>query len=82
MTASYELICFLAWPLPGTAVGILCNCLVRTLPYAEYTVFIRDMIIPLVRSKGYPPRASDLTRPPAMATAKGCLLYTSDAADE
>ena len=38
MTASNEFICFLAWPLPETALGILCNCLVGALPHAHYAV--------------------------------------------
>ena len=65
MTASNELICFPVWPLPETAMGLLCNCLMGALPQT-----LRDPIIPLVRSKGSPPRTNDLTRPPVAATAK------------
>ena len=68
MTASNELIWFLGWSLPETAVGILCNCPVGALPYTRHT--LRDTIIPLVRSQGSPPRTNDTTRPPAMVTAK------------
>ena len=38
-----ELIYFLVWPLPETAMGLLCNCLVGALPY---TLLIGDTIIP------------------------------------
>ena len=31
MTASNELICFPVWPLPETAIGLLCNCLMGAL---------------------------------------------------
>ena len=51
MTASNELICFPLWPLPETAMGLPCNCLMGALPQT-----LRDPIIPLVRSKGSPPR--------------------------
>ena len=43
---------FLVWPLPETAMGLLCNCLVGALPYTWYT--LRDTIIPLVRREGFP----------------------------
>ena len=81
MTASNELICFPVWPLPETAMGLVCNCLMGALPQT-----LRDPIIPLVRSKGSPPRTYDPTRPPVAATAKkqkqktvrmypGCLAH-------
>ena len=28
----------LVWPLPETAMGILCNCLEGALPYAHYVI--------------------------------------------
>ena len=34
--ASDKIICFLVWPLPETATGILCNCLVGAFPYTHY----------------------------------------------
>ena len=37
MTASNALIYFLVWPLPETAMGIPCNCLVGALPYMVHT---------------------------------------------
>ena len=84
MTASNELICFPECPLPETAMGLLCNCscLMGALPLP--LTLLRDPIIPLVRSKGYPPRNNDLTRPPVAATAPsppkegmhpGCLAH-------
>ena len=69
MTASNSLICFLVWPLPETAKGILQYVTVSWMPYQVNTT-VRDAIAPLVRSSGCPPRTKDLTRPPAMATAK------------
>ena len=59
-------------------MGVLCNGLVGVLPYTWYTV--RDTIIPLVRRKGSPRTKNDLTRPPAVVTAKkkrypDCLAY-------
>ena len=42
----YELTYFLVWPLPGTAMGILCNCLVGAFPTYQYT--LRGTIISLV----------------------------------
>ena len=65
MTATNSLICFPVRPLPETAMSILCNCLVGALPST-----LRDPIIPLVRSKGSPPRTNGLSRPPVAATAK------------
>ena len=38
-----ELIYFLMWPLPQTAMGLLCDCFVGALPYTHYQV--RDTII-------------------------------------
>ena len=55
-------------------MGVLCICLVGDLPYT-----LRDKAIPLVRSKGYPPRSNDLTRSPAVTDCRkkkrslGCL---------
>ena len=64
-----ELICYPMWPLPETAMGVLCNCLVGALPYA-----IRDTIIPLVRITPTPPKRSNSTasydRPPNEKTKK------------
>ena len=83
MTASNELTCFLVWPLPETVMEILCNCLVGALRYIRYT--LRDTIIPVVRSEGsLGALTTDVTRPPAMATAKkkrkkryiDCLAHT------
>ena len=78
MRAPNELFCFLAWPFPETAMGILCNCLNGALPYTWYT--LRDTITSLVRSLGSPPLTNHLTRQPAMATAKnkrhpGCPVH-------
>ena len=42
---------FLVWPLPETAMGLLCNCAMCALQY-QHT--LRDKIIPLVRSLGSP----------------------------
>ena len=36
MDSIYELIYFFVWPLPETAMGALCNCLVGALPYTHY----------------------------------------------
>ena len=33
-----ELTHFLVWPLPETATGVLSNCLVGALPYAQYVI--------------------------------------------
>ena len=63
MTAPNELIFLPLWPLLETEMGFLCNCLMGVLT-------LRDPIIPLVRSKGSPPRTDDLTQPPVAATAK------------
>ena len=65
MTLSSELTHFPVWPLPETAMGLLCNCLEGALPHTpEYT--LRDTIVPLGRSYCSPPRKIYLTRPPAM----------------
>ena len=40
MTASGELICYLVWSLPETAMGLLCNCLVGALPYIPGTHYM------------------------------------------
>ena len=32
------LIQFKVWPVPGTAMGLLRNCLVGALPYAHYVI--------------------------------------------
>ena len=48
LTASNKLICFVVWPLPETAMGILCSYFGWCL--TVYT--LRDAIIPLVRSYG------------------------------
>ena len=58
-----ELIYFPVWPLPETATGVLCNCLVVDC-HKHYLV--RDANIPLVWSKSSPPPTNDLTRPPAV----------------
>ena len=51
MTASNGLICFLVWPLPGTAMDIYIYCVTASwLSYRINTVWVRDTIIPLVRS--------------------------------
>ena len=69
MTASNELFCVMVWPLPETAMGILCTCLVGALQYtSKYK--LRNTTIPLAGTQGSPPRTNDPTRPPAMATAK------------
>ena len=59
-----ELVCFLVWPHPETAMGLLCNFPVSASPYT-----LRDAIIPRLRSKGAPPRTNDLesiSRSPAV----------------
>ena len=33
-----EVIFFLVWPLPETAMGLLCSCLVAALPYTHYVI--------------------------------------------
>ena len=38
MTVLNELICFLVWPLLGTAMGTLCTCLVGALPHKHYVI--------------------------------------------
>ena len=39
MTASNELIFFVVWPLPETAMGVRCNCLVVVaLPCTHYVI--------------------------------------------
>ena len=38
MTDSDELICFLVWTIPETAMGILYNCFVGALPHTHYGV--------------------------------------------
>ena len=38
MAASNELICFLVWPVPETAMGILCNYVVSALPCTPYVM--------------------------------------------
>ena len=38
MTASNEMNCFLVWPFPETAMGILCNSLVGALTYTLYVI--------------------------------------------
>ena len=38
MTASIKLNYFLVWPLPKTAMGIQCNCLVGALPYTHCVI--------------------------------------------
>ena len=43
-----EVVYFLVWSLPETAMGVLGSILVDALPYTRYT--LRDTIIPLVRS--------------------------------
>ena len=59
MTASNEIICFLAWLLPEAATGMLCDCLVGTLPHTPY------VISSLLRGvKVRHPAQYDLTRPP------------------
>ena len=41
---------FLVWPLPETAMGLLCNRLVGALPYCFInTITLGDTTIPLVR---------------------------------
>ena len=69
--ASNELIFFLVWPLPETAMGMLLrNRLVGALgalPCKHYVV----RFIPLVRSEGSPHKRSNSTAsPPVGATAK------------
>ena len=49
------------WPLPETAMGVLCNCLLGAIP-----ITLRDAITPLVRGIGSPPGTTDPTRPPAV----------------
>ena len=46
-------------------MGLLYSCLVGALPLT-----LHDPITSLVRTKGSPPHANDLTRPPVAATAK------------
>ena len=75
MTASKEVVCYLVWPLPETAMGILCNCLVGDLPHTRYT--LRDTTIPFVRKSGSPPRTNDLTRPPSVVTAENKNIRSS-----
>ena len=58
MTASNGLVCFMLWTLPEAAIGILCDCLVGTVPYT-----LRATTNPVVQSLGSP-RTDDLTRPP------------------
>ena len=41
---------FLVWPLPETAMGLLCNRLVGALRYNGIHCLVRDTIILLVRS--------------------------------
>ena len=81
MTASNELICFPVWPLPETAMGLPCNYLMGALRRTR-----RHPIIPLVRSKGSPPRTNGvaLARPQVAAAAKkdiyiypGCLAHVA-----
>ena len=83
MTGSNEFVCFLAWPLPETAMGKYVT--VSRAPCHIHTITLGDTIVLLVRSKGYPPRTNDLTRPPALMTAEtknennsypGCLALT------
>ena len=64
MTASNEAVYFPVWPLPETAMGLMCNCLVGAVPYT-----LHDPIIPSARSQGFPPRTNDLTRPLVAAIA-------------
>ena len=66
MTASNAVICFPVWPVPETAMGILCNCQVGALPYKHCG--IRSS--PLCGAKVLHPAQYDLTRPSAMTTAK------------
>ena len=73
MDGSVEGIIFFppVWPPPETAMDVPCNSLVGALPYT-----LRDLIIPFVWSQGSLPRINDVTRPPAVVTAKqhlGCL---------
>ena len=42
--------CFLVWPLPETAMGIICNCHMGALQYTSRHT-LRDTIIPLSRSQ-------------------------------
>ena len=65
------LICFLVWPPPDTADGCARHHATASwVPYHLNTITLGDTILPLARSAGSPPRTVDLTRPPAMATAK------------
>ena len=63
-----ELIYFLVWALPETALDLLCNCLVGASPYTRYT--LRDTIIPFVRREGSPRTKNDLTRPQVVTAKK------------
>ena len=50
-TASNESTFFLVSPLPGTVMGILCNCLMGVLPYTWYTLLVRVRSVPLCRGR-------------------------------
>ena len=63
-----DLTYFLVWPLPETAMSLPCNCLVGTSPYIH--TIIGDTILPFVRKSTVSPHENDLTRPPAVKTAK------------
>ena len=71
------MIYFLLWPLPETAMGLRCNRLVGAFPYTHYA--IRPS--PLCGVKVLTPQKMNLTRPPAVVTAKkqkrhaGCLAH-------
>ena len=56
-----ELRYFPVWRLAETTMGLLRNCLVGALPET-----VRDKVIPLEQSKGFPPRTNDLTRSPVV----------------
>ena len=62
-----ELIYFLVWPLPETAMGSLCSCLVGVPPYTHYQV--RDTTTPLC-AKGSSRTKNYVTRPPGVVTAE------------
>ena len=65
MTASNEFIYFLVWPLPETAIGILCNCLVGALPYTHYVISS-----PLCGVRVLHSAQNDPTRPPSWIPPK------------
>ena len=65
MTASKKMFCFMVWPLPETAMGILCNCLVGALPDKRYEIRSFN----LCGVTAVLPGTNCVTRPPTMPTA-------------